>query len=115
MYAIRSYYELSIGVKTGIIKADSSSQFMSEYNKYIDYVKENLSISDTWLADEVVRGEVDITMVTISNQIKNNEISETDGLAKMKMSFDALHVITSYSIHYTKLYDFYYSSFYTNR
>ena len=88
------FKELSIGVKTGIIKADSSSQFMSEYNKYIDYAKENLSISDTWLADEVVRGEVDITMVTISNQIKNNEISETDGLAKMKMSFDALQNIS---------------------
>ena len=102
MYAIRSYY--GIGVKNSIsaTKQDiSEASFVADINKSIKAINDNLNIEPKYM------------------MYKNGLVSDNLRKAVNKIGFKAAlgqhsgafyngsdkYVITSYSIHYTKLYE----------
>ena len=110
MYAIRSYYAEGVQVKHFLpldsiyslsARAEASGKgidFMSpKAVARFDFHLQELVYSRFHIADVALKGALKNTLLT-ANLTSNNEL--------VKLTADAGYVITSYSIHYTKLYDY---------
>ena len=90
MYAIRSYYDPQ-EISSVDNKKDSLRLTITEYNKKRDELSASLQTFTQGIG--------------IATVAQNALTKQTEYLSNIEKRLTDIHVITSYSIHYTKLYD----------